>query len=167
MATRYHKVSGASLKDLSLANPAFIKIKFFGQLAILASFLCARAYFRTHLERQKAVRRINSTKHQLEDPAVEGKAKRKLAKSLFEQRVDLNYVLVRRKCSLCRISWLITYQPHRISRRLGNTSRYSRHPNRTRRVRTKTPPAKPQHQRPDLPKPTNIERRSNNGCAAR
>jgi hypothetical protein len=47
------------------------------------------------LDRQKVLRKVNSTKPQLEDPSIEGKTRKGLEKQLFEHRVDLNYILVR------------------------------------------------------------------------
>ncbi|KAF8317720.1 hypothetical protein DL93DRAFT_528549 [Clavulina sp. PMI_390] len=44
-------------------------------------------------ERQKAIRKIKKTNRALSDDSLDPKARRKLEKTLFSQRVDLNYIL--------------------------------------------------------------------------
>lgn len=74
-------------------------------------------------ERQKVVRKIAQTKKSLES-ANDSKSKKKLEKTLYRLRVDLNYIIVRTQLSVLSYPFNSDYRTSPSSR---NTSPYSHH----------------------------------------
>lgn len=108
MAVRYHKVRGQEQESATYIECYLIRLN------SLVCFpfenkICLWFIIYPRLERQKAVRRIRKTSRELQDPSLDKKTKRKLEKTLFEQRIDLNYVLV--SLSLSLLSMIFVLKP--------------------------------------------------------